>query len=184
MREALALATILLAFSSAVKAQDTAAWGQVGGWKIMVDRSVGDGCFALQPYADGTTLRMGVDRENGALYFLFGNDAWKSIEIGKKYRLRFVFDGTNPYDGELTASQIGKGATVLVHRNISKAFLNDFAQRNTMEIYYRDSRIAFLSLRNTMAAMSEVANCQNEFGFTKKASDPFSNGRANPDPFR
>ncbi|MBS0523225.1 MAG: hypothetical protein JSS04_06270 [Proteobacteria bacterium] len=168
-------------------AQGTASWGQVGGWKILVDRSVGDGCFAFQPYEDGTIVRIGVDRNHQAVYLLFGNPQWKSLEVGKRYRMRFVFDRASSYDGELVATEIGSSTpktTVLKHANLAGSFVNDFAQRNIMEIYYQGSRVANLSLRNTYAAISEVVNCQREMGFTQKSSDPFSSGSGNSrDPF-
>jgi hypothetical protein len=52
----------------------TAEWGQVGGWKIRVDRTLGNGgCFAFQSYEDGSVIRLGFNPERKTIYFLLGN---------------------------------------------------------------------------------------------------------------
>lgn len=167
-------------------------WGDVGGWAIHVDRSVGNGCFAMQVYDDNTVVRIGVDVEKKSIYLLFANDAWKSIEKGKIYPVRVVFDGVSTFQGEMQGHRLEGGAITLAHRNLSTDFVKDFMQRNTMRLYYQGNQIAALSLRNTYAAVSEVINCQKELGFgsssprEREPSDPFlSGGGGNKrDPFR
>ncbi len=116
--------------------QDTAKWGQVGGWEIRVDRTVGDGCFAMQVFERGTILRIGFDVSAQKIYLLFGHDDWKSIEAGKIYPIRAVFDGISTYNGEMTGQAVGK-RVFLVHRNLSTDFVKDFMQRNGMQVFYR-----------------------------------------------
>ena len=169
-----------------VLAQTAPKWAQVGGWEIRVDKSVGNGCFAMQRYEDGTVVRIGVNVGQKSVYLLFLNDAWKSLEVGKIYPVRIVFDGVSSYDGEMKGHRLAGGALVLAHSNLSTEFVRDFMQRNSMQIYYHGSRIAALSLRNTYAAIGEVINCQKEFGVAPRESDPFSSSGAGPnrDPFR
>jgi hypothetical protein len=173
-----------------VNAQKAAKWAQVGGWDIRVDESVGNGCFAMQTYEDGTVARIGVDVSQQRIYLLFLNEAWKSLEVGKIYPVRVVFDGVSTYNGDMKGHRLAGGAIVLSHSNLSSEFVKDFMQRNGMRIYYQGSSIASLSLRNTYAAIGEVFNCQKEFGFgsgSSQNSDPFSSssgGRPNRDPFR
>jgi hypothetical protein len=181
---------LALTIPSQTHAQKPAKWAQVGGWDIRVDQSVGNGCFAMQTYEDGTVVRMGVDVSQQRIYLLFLNDAWKSLEVGKIYPVRIVFDGASAYNGNMKGHRLAGGATVLSHSNLSSEFVKDFMQRNGMRIYYQGSSIANLSLRNTYAAMAEVLNCQKELGFgsgSSRDSDPFSSssGGGRPrDPFR
>lgn len=171
-------------------AQKAAKWAQVGGWDIRVDQSVGNGCFAMQTYEDGTVVRIGVDVSQQRVYLLFLNDAWKSLELGKIYPVRVVFDGASSYNGNMKGHRLAGGAIVLAHTNLSTEFVKDFMQRNGMRIYYQGNSIANLSLRNTYAAIAEVLNCQKEFGFgsgSSRDSDPFSSssgGGSSRDPFR
>lgn len=169
-----------------VLAQKAPRWAQVGGWEIRVDSSVGNGCFAMQQYDDGTVARIGVNVGQKSVYLLFLNDAWKSLEVGKLYPVRIVFDGVSTYDGDMKGHQLAGGSLVLAHNNLSTEFVRDFMQRNAMHIYYHGNRIAALSLRNTYAAVAEVINCQKEIGVGPRDSDPFSSSGAGPnrDPFR
>ncbi|SKA34866.1 hypothetical protein SAMN02745126_05564 [Enhydrobacter aerosaccus] len=168
-------------------ARDTAKWGQVGGWQIMVDRTVGNGCFASQVFEHGTAVRIGFDINEQAIYLLFGNDDWQSLEVGKIYPMRIVFDdGVAVYDGEMQGAALGDESTVfLSHHDISPDFVKDFMERNVLQVFYQDREIARLSLANTYKAVAEILNCQKELGFGTKAqpgasSDPF----ARPAPVR
>ena len=190
MFRAIALAALgWSALTASAVAQNTAEWSQVGGWKIRVDRTIGNGCFAYQTYDDGSVIRLGFNPETKTIYFVLGNDAWQSLEVGKKYRITFEFDGVDRYDGELMGTTIGDGKTVFLnHNNVSVQFTQAFMQRNAMRVYYRGSRIASLSLANTYAAIGEVLKCQGEVNRSnggQNVSDPFRSGGGNSnDPFR
>lgn len=166
-------------------AQEVADWGTIGGWKIKVDRTLGDGCFAMQVYERGTVVRIGFDVSKSRIYLFFGHDSWKSLEVGKLYPVRIVFDGGTKYDGEMRGTRLGT-VVFLAHRQVSPDFVKDFMERSGMQIFYEGNQIANLSLRNTYAAVSEVMNCQRELGFASKKADPFSSGSSparSTDPF-
>lgn len=165
-----------------VQAQKSGKWADVGGWEIRVDATVGNGCFAIQEYEDGSIVRIGIDVDRKRVYLFFANNAWKSLEQGKIYPVRVVFDGVSTYNGEMVGQRLSGGTMVLAHRNLNTDFVNDFMLRNVMRIYYEGSQIASLSLRNTYAAISEVSNCQSEFGFGSGSSR--GSGGSGRDPFR
>lgn len=185
-----ALALALPGVAWAAPDSGAAKWGKVGGWEIRVDRSLGDGCFAVQSFERGTVVRIGFDVKNQKIYVFFGHTDWKSLEVGKVYPVRIVFDGTKSYDGELRGQRIGDDSIVfLAHRNLSSAFVKDFMERSGMQVFYRGERIANLSLANTFAAVSEVMNCQRELGATARSggADPFATSpgsQGGKDPFR
>jgi hypothetical protein len=187
MRAAAILLLLSVGWTQSALGQDTAKWGQVGGWQIRVDRSVGDGCFAVQAFDGGTIVRIGFDAAAQKIYVFFGDDDWKSIEVGKIYPVRVVFDGVSAFNGEMKGLSIGK-TVFLAHTDLSTDFVKNFMQRNGMQIFYRGSQIAHLSLRNTFAAVGEVINCQREIGGNPGTSnrDPFVSTppRQNRDPFR
>jgi len=165
---------------AAAKDNAAPAWGQVGGWNIRVDPTFGNGCFATQSYEDGTGIRLGIDANSQSLYIMLANPAWKSLEAGKTYPVRFVFDQASTYDSELAGGPWGD-TVVLGRVGLSADFVRDFMERTGLRVYYRGAPIAQLSLRNTYAALAEVAKCQAEMrpagagnAAVRPASDPFS----------
>jgi hypothetical protein len=194
MRSILAAIAILCGtFASTVRAETTgtATWGKVEGWEVRVDQTLGYGCFAFQSFERGSLVRIGFNPKTSSIYVMFGNAAWKSLEAGKVYRMKFVFDGTSTYEGELKGVLVNN-FTFLEHRNVSTAFVDDFMKRNSMEVFYNGQKVTGLSLRNTYAAVSEVINCQKEL-IAAGRSPSFSNSTARPtssdaprasDPFR
>ena len=157
------------------------AYAQVGGWQVRVDPAVGNGCFASQYSADGTGIRLGIDPERHNLYLILGNPAWTSLEEGKTYRLRFVFDQAKAYDGDLEAGPLGDWV-VLGRSGLGTDFVTDFVESAGVRIDYRGAPIAHLSLRNARAALTEMTKCQKEMesagggnsASVRPASDPFS----------
>ena len=186
MLAAVSVAACLLA--APAQSQNSAKWGEVGGWSIRVDRSIGDGCYAHQSYEDGTDVRVGFDMKKKSIFFMIANPAWRSLEVGKVYRMRLTFDEQQSYDGEFRGLKMGDWVW-LDHSNVSADFASDFMQRNSLRVYYNGTRIAGLSLRNRYLAVTEVMNCQREMAgggrsgsgsqpatdpFTRRPADPFS----------
>lgn len=188
MRAVLGAVVVWLTATVTVLAQntDTAAWSKIGAWQIRVDRTIGDGCFAMASYQRGTVARLGVDVSSNALYILFGHSDWKSLEAGRVYHVRVVFDGVKSYDGEMRGQQLGN-MVFLAHRHLSSAFVRDFMDRNGIEVFYRGALLASLSLKDSYAAVKAVMDCQREFGFarSRERTDPFAGASpVNRDPFR
>ena len=171
------------AFVAPAFSKDGAAppWAQVGGWQIRVDPGFGNGCFASQYFEDGTGIRLGIDANSQRLYLILANPAWKSLEAGKTYPVRFVFDEARTYDSDFAADAWGD-AVVLGRFGLSTDFVTDFMERTGLSVYYRGAPIAHLSLRNAYAAVAEMAKCQQEMrpagggtsASVRPAGDPFS----------
>ena len=157
------------------------AYAQVGGWQVRVDPAVGNGCFASQYHEDGTGIRLGIDPERHNLYLVLGNPAWASLEEGKTYRLRFMFDQAKAYDSDLEAGALGDWV-VLARSGLGTDFVTDFVESTGVRIDYRGVPIAHLSLRNARAALTEMTKCQKEMesagggnsASVRPVSDPFS----------
>jgi hypothetical protein len=175
------LSTVAVAGPAMSKDSRTAGWGQVGGWEVRVDPTFGNGCFATRHYEDGTAIRVGIDVHRNSLYILLANRAWKSLEDGKTYPVRFVFDQLSTYDGDMAA--VVWGDMVVLGRSGVGAdfFMTYLMESNGLRVYYHGAPIAQLSLRNTYAALVEVAKCRKEVWAAgsgnpglRPASDPFS----------
>jgi hypothetical protein len=75
-------------------ATDTTGWATVGNWAVMIDSTLGNGCFMVTSYTLGTSVRVGINNMNKNGYVLIGNTAWRSLEIGKEYKLTFQFSSS------------------------------------------------------------------------------------------
>ena len=126
-------------------------------------------------------IRLGIDPERHSLYLILGNPAWTSLEEGKTYRLRFVFDRARTYDSDLEAGPLGDWV-VLGRSGLGTDFVTDFVASTGLRIDYRGAPIARLSLRDARAALTEMTRCQQALDRTgggnaaavRPASDPFA----------
>ena len=79
---------------------DEPLWKKVGHWQIRVDTTLNNGCFLYTSFERGTILRIGLDKTaTGGGYIIIGNDDWKSIEVGKDYKISIKFDDELPWVG-------------------------------------------------------------------------------------
>ena len=165
-------AMLTAAFAGPAVGQEsgTAKWGQVGGWRIAVDRTGGNSCFAVQRYDDGTSLLLGLGPKDGGLYFLLGNTAWPSLQAGKNYRMKFVFDNRKDFEGEMAAVAFG-GKIILAAAGIRADLAASFMAGDSLRLYHRDAEVASLSLRDTDAALLQVMACQQEMWAATGAVD-------------
>ena len=159
----LRLVLLLLALSFPVvgQAQDTVLWREVGAWKVGVDKTLGNSCFATVSYDAGAVLRLGLnttDRDNPA-YIAIGSGEWKSLKIGNKYELSLQLDRASPWTGTFTAIKLDGVKWLMVKFSETK-FLIEVARKNWMKVFYQDDLVVSLSMRRSMAALNEVVKCQ------------------------
>src|SRR5690606_35120829 len=77
----------------------TEVWDTIGHWTVMVDRTLGDSCFVVSQFTDGTFLRVGLDRKaSGQSYLFLANDTWSSLEVGGSHPMTFQFDDEVPWE--------------------------------------------------------------------------------------
>lgn len=173
-----------LPFSSAY-AQDSAAWAKVGNWDVRVDPTLNNSCFMVGGYRSGTILRVGFDNRHNASYFVIGNAAWRSLEVGKRYQLGAQFDGGQIAYWDAQAVSMGDtiALSVVFNSPSPNEVLAVFGQRLSLRLFYQGTAVANLRLSGTAAAAAETINCNNQFMATRP--DPFS-GASRPvvaDPF-
>jgi hypothetical protein len=162
-------------------AEDTVKWADVGAWPVMVDRTLGDGCFTYKMYPTGTILRMGFDRLTDQVYILVANQAWSTLESGKTYDLRLSLGDAQPWNGPGTASNFN-GATAFWLNFGSVDVVLNFVQVQILEIKHRNETLEYLDLTGSVAAFSEVLRCQEATNAGRKTSAPtkgFSVGQPN-----
>lgn len=155
----LAIAAVV---GGAAQAQDLEYWGEAGGWDVMIDPSLGYGCLIQAAYQDGSIVRIGFDRNEGAGYVTAFNDAWAGIEEGEIYPVTFELDGES-YDGEATGIYLSgvPGADIYF---TNPDFLFDLAQRYTMTLYNDNGEVMAIDLDGSYVGLEAVLECQDEMG--------------------
>ena len=156
---ALALACALPSFALA---QQLEQWGTAGGWDVMIDPSLGDGCLIQAEYQDGSVVRIGFDRVQGAGYLTAFNYDWGDIEEGAYYPVLFDLDGQE-YEGQATGIYLNgvPGADIYFD---NPDFLFDIAARYTMTLYNQNGMVMQIDLEGTMVGLEAAIECQEEMG--------------------
>ena len=187
---AVAATATMLGVGTAAAASDAVRWGQVSGWDILIDTTLGNGCFIFTVYDGGTALRLGFDPDEDDAYLMVGNQKWASIQHGKDYDIEIRMDRDAPWVATATGVDFD-GLPLLMASTDQPNFLIDFMKKNTLQVRYQNQTIASLSLRGTYAAVAEMLKCQDYvdahgIGGRAPFADPFANsGRGTAsDPFR
>lgn len=137
-------------------------WGEGGGWDIMVDPSLGNGCLIQAQYDNGTVVRIGFDRNSGGGYVTAFNEAWGDIEEGAVYPVLFDLDGEE-YNGEAKGMYLNgvPGADIAFD---NPDFLWDIAAKYTMTLYNESGEVMAIDLGGTMVGLEGALACQEEMG--------------------
>jgi len=160
MKRLLTAAMVLVASTAA--AQTLKPWGQVQGWDVLVDPSLGNGCLIQAEYQDGSVVRIGFDRNAGGGYVTAFNGNWGDIEEGKTYPVRFDLDGQS-YNGEAKGIYLNgvPGADIAFD---NPDFLFDIAKKYTMRLYSEAGEVMSIDLGGTYAGLEAALKCQDEQG--------------------
>ena len=155
-------AALLCALPIAGFAQQLESWGSAGGWDVMIDPSLGDGCLIQAAYQDGSVVRIGFDRNEGAGYITVFNEAWGEIEEGVTYSILFDLDGQE-FDGEATGIYLNDvpGADIYF---TNPDFLFQIAQKYTMTLYNEYGEVMAIDLGGTAIGLDAAMECQDEMG--------------------
>jgi hypothetical protein len=148
--------------STAVFANELLPWGESDYWEVMIDPSLGNGCLLQSEFADGSLVRIGLDRNTGYGYVTAFNTAWGDIEDGGIYPVDFSLDGEQ-YKGEAKGMYLEDipGADIEFD-NVD--FFMSIAQRQTMTMYHDGAEVLSIDLTGTMAGLDAVLECQDEQG--------------------
>ncbi len=154
------------------KTAPTFKWKSVGSWDVMVDRTLGYGCFMIATWEGGTAVRIGFDKRSDKKYYIiFGNKQWKSLRLGDIYNINIKFGSEEPWDIKGTARDINGMPGFFVDFS-EEQFWRELDRNNSVEMSYNGKNIANLTLQDSQDAHRELYKCQ--------AAQPI----INEDPFR
>ncbi|MFT6452787.1 MAG: hypothetical protein ACJA06_002291 [Halocynthiibacter sp.] len=158
------VATLLLssALVLPVSAQSLEQWGASDYWDVMVDPSLGNGCLIQSEFSDGSVVRIGFDRNEGAGYVTAFNMAWGDIEEGEMYPVIFELD-SQEYDAEARGIYLEDvpGADIYFD---NPDFLFDLAKKQTMTLHTEEGEVMAIDLTGSYQALEAAIQCQEEMG--------------------
>lgn len=143
-------------------AQDPIPYGEAGGWEVLIDPSLGNGCFLISEFEDGSVVRIGFDRTAGNGYVIAFNEGWGDIVEGQEYPVSFMLDDQQ-YDGiAMGMSLSGLPGAKITFDNVD--FLADLAMRQTMSLSNEGGEVMVIDLTGSAAAIEQTIACQEEQG--------------------
>jgi hypothetical protein len=165
METTLTLLKLTCAFAligSAAMAQDLVPYSEAGGWSVVVDTTLGNGCLLTSEFEDGSTVRIGFDRNAGNGYVAAFNADWGDIEDGTAYPLTFLLDEES-YDAEGHGMHLSDvPGVVIAFDNVD--FLTDLAARNVMILQHDGTDVMSIDLAGSDEAIAETIACQEVQG--------------------
>jgi len=158
----LSAATVLAAVAVSAGAQELEQWGTAGGWDVMIDPSLGNGCLIQAAYNDGSVVRIGFDRNEGMGYVTAFNEAWGDIEEGAQYPVLFALDGQD-YNADAKGIYLNgvPGADIYFD---NPDFLFDLAKKYTMTLYSENGEVMSIDLGGSYIGLEAAIECQDELG--------------------
>lgn len=143
-------------------AQDPIPYGEAGGWEVLIDPSLGNGCFLISEFEDGSVVRIGFDRTAGNGYVIAFNEGWGDIVEGQQYPVSFMLDDQQ-YDGTAVGMSLsGLPGAMITFDNVD--FLADLAMRQTMSLSNEGAEVMVIDLTGSAAAIEQTIACQEEQG--------------------
>lgn len=151
-----------VAMAGSAQAQQLEYWGEAGGWDVMVDPTLGNGCLIQAEYSDGSVVRIGFDRAQGNGYVTAFNDAWGDIEEGEDYEILFDLDG-DTYEGVARGLYLNgvPGADIAFD---NPDFLFAIAEKYTMTLHNENGAVMQIDLGGTYVGLEAAIACQEEQG--------------------
>ncbi|WEX76167.1 hypothetical protein PYH37_004446 [Sinorhizobium numidicum] len=188
-RLSLGIASLLISVCTvSAEPSEIIKWKDVNGWTVASDVTMEGSCFIISEYEGGVTLRLGFHPKGSEFpfYMMFGNDDWKSIEIGKDYDLSFQFDRSEPWTASARVAGDESGKFLFI--NLAEPdFLSGFVRKRGLKITFEDRVVANLSLRDSGRAAEEMLNCQKAvdklIAEEDEKRDPFGGKAEETDPF-
>jgi len=153
-----AIAALAIAAGTAASAEEISTWGEAGGWAILIDPKVGNGCLMEKHFEDGTLVQIGAvpNREGG--FFAAYNPEWTDIEDGATGTVKFDFPDI-VFAGEVVGvarDDVFGGYAFFDNPNVPM----EFAKRNQMTVIGSSGRTVEISLAGTAKAIQAVKACQ------------------------
>lgn len=152
---------LLPVFAAAAFAGEPTRWGQSGDWTILVDPEVGNGCFMIRTYEDGTLILIGTVPDRLGGFLAAHNPNWTDIEEGVEGVLSIDF-GEALFEGAVVGkfyNDIPGGYAFFDNPN----FVHEFRKRNSVILIGKKSgHQVNIDLKGSNSGINAVLACQEQ----------------------
>lgn len=162
--------------TAAVRTGQAKIYGESGIWTVVIDTTLGNGCYLISEFDNGIVFRIGLDRRPDVnnFYFIVGGASWTSLVQGKEYELAFTFDQNTSWNVPMTGVAMGK--YVMLRGIFDDATLwEEFAKSRILSISRNGKYVSSINLEGSHAASEKLLACIDQQKKTPAtAADPFA----------
>jgi serine protease Do len=146
-------------------------------WTVGFNKTHGS-CLATATYGDDTTVWIGMDADDGNVYFGLTNPNWGSIQDGKQYTIKIASVGGGRWHGSFVGISRNQEKGV-ISGGLTEAFVKDLIRSPGIAVSLGSRVIAKLNLDGSPAAFAAVLDCQikQASAATPKAGGGKNSGR-------
>lgn len=151
-------------------------FARVPNWTILRNRKSAD-CRMGTFYKNGTQVLIYFNTANRRADFTFSNEAWQSLKVGQKKKLRIVFFPSNRFasgEGAVVSSRNGGGVAINLGFSDGLTLLNDFSRAKFFNLAADDISLGSFPLDGSSRAIELLINCAVELATEGAAGDPFA----------
>jgi hypothetical protein len=142
---------------------ETSVLKRVGFWRIAVDHTLDNSCFAIGDWSSGTSLRIGINlRRQGRIFVMVGNPRWASLIGDNAYPLRIQIDGSRSWDVDMTVIALSAEEKYLFTDadDMGPGFWDSLFVAERIDIFYAGARVDSLNTPGLSNLLSEIERCQ------------------------
>lgn len=167
------LALILIFFTAPAFADDVIA--TVSGWQIKVSEA--NSCYMMKDFPDKTQVGLFRDPEKRSFILTVTGNGWQSdVKSGNQYAIRLAMGGGKNWSGHAVGVRNPHRIGVLVVPELSAKLVSELMQKNVVDLFNADYRIARISLVGSNAAMAAMNKCQRDADAPHPTAPPSLHG--------
>ncbi len=165
--------------ANAAFSQETVTWSDnVAGWKVNVDRTIGDSCFIIAAFENDYVVRFQFNNRQKNVQFIIGSLLWGSLEEGASYDMEVAFGERPAWSGEGVGYRWNDILPTLVlsvpvEGEKASHFIDEFAGMPEVRVTSEGLEIAKLALSGADQAVAEMMACQATM-LSNSHQDPFA----------
>ncbi|MCB5410121.1 hypothetical protein [Pseudogemmobacter faecipullorum] len=130
---------------------------EAGGWSVYRDASMGNGCYMMTSFEDGSIVQLGHDASEDITFLTLFSTDWTALENDKVYPITFDLDGQVwTADGHAVSDAEIGGILVQIE---DEDFIVDLALKNTLTMSYEGEEVVALDLAGTNDAVQATIAC-------------------------
>ena len=179
-------AVLALGAANAAVAQDIVTWNDnIGGWRIVVDRTIDDSCFIITELEDDVLLRFQFNVAQQNVQFIVASVLWDTLETGEDYDLEVTFGDFDTWFGMAKGHRWNDVLPSLVLSipvadQQASEFMKEFTAKQSVRISHNGDEIANLRLAGTGEAVASMLDCQATMSHVNFSKEPVSAPLAAP----